>query len=308
MVKVAIVILNWNGRDDTLECLESIRSLTIINFQLLVVVVDNGSTDGSVPALAGFRFPAGFQYRLVETGENLGFAAGNNVGAKCALEDGADFVLVLNNDTVVNHDLVVQLIEAANIHKEAGVFSPKIYFAPGFEYHKDRYKKAELGRVIWYAGGKFDWRNVLGSNRGVDEVDRGQYNRVIKTDFATGACMFIRCEVLQAAGFFDGRYFLYLEDVEFSYRAKRHNWQVLYIPKAYLWHKVSQASQIGGQLHDYYITRNRLLFGTRYAPFRAKIALAREAVGFLLFGREWQRQAVADFFVGRLGRGSFVPK
>ncbi|MBI2268183.1 MAG: glycosyltransferase family 2 protein [Candidatus Blackburnbacteria bacterium] len=306
MIKVFAVILNWNRKQDTIECLESIKKLTISGFQFSVVVVDNGSMDGSWEVLQSIKLPR-IDYHFIENKENLGYAGGNNVGMKYALDAGADYVLVLNNDTIVSRDLVANFLNAAEEHKEVGIFSPKIYFAPGFEFHQERYKKDETGRVIWYAGGKFDWKNILGTNRGVDEVDKGQYNKRIKIDFATGACMFIRRELLEAVGLFDEKYFLYLEDVDLSSRAKRHNWKILYLPKAQLWHKVSRSSGIGSQLNDYYITRNRLLFGRRYASFRAKIALFREALVLLVFGREWQKIGVADFLLGKFGRGSYSP-
>lgn len=115
--------------------------------------------------------------------------------------------------------------------------------------------------------------------------------------------MFIRREVLEEIGFFDERYFLYLEDADFSQRAKRKGWKILYWPRAILWHKVSQSSGIGSQLNDYYITRNRLLFGMTYAGVRAKLALLKESVKLMFVGRKWQRAGVADFYMGRFGHG-----
>lgn len=151
-----------------------------------------------------------------------------------------------------------------------------------------------------------DWDNVLGGNRGVDEVDLGQYDKTEETDFATGACMFIRRDALEKAGLFDEKYFMYLEDVDLCQRTREAGFGVMYAPKGYLWHKVARSSGIGSSLNDYYLTRNRLLFGMRYAKLRAKGALLREAFKLLLFGRKWQRQGVLDFYLGRFGRGNFV--
>lgn len=310
MKKIFIVILNWNGKDDTTQCLESIGKLQISNYKLQIIVVDNASTDGSIEAIrksiTSITDTTGITGELIRNKENLGFAGGNNVGIKCALENGADFVLVLNNDTLVDKNLLVYLIKAAKKHKNAGIFSPKIYFAPGFEFHKDRYSKKDLGRVIWYGGGVIDWENVLGSNKGVDEVDTGQYNAVEDTDFATGACMFIKREVLEKAGLFDEKYFMYLEDADLSQKARRHGWRVLFVPDATLWHKVAQSSGIGSNLNDYFTTRNRLLFGMRYAPLRAKFALFRESLRLLLSGRKWQKRGVLDFYLFRFRKGSFT--
>lgn len=306
MKKIFIVVLNWNGKQDTLECLKSINELQVTSYELRVVVVDNGSTDGSVEAIGkSITSTTGITGELIRNKENLGFAGGNNVGIKYALENSADFILVLNNDTLIDKRLLLHLIKAAEKYKNAGIFSPKIYFAPGFEFHKKRYSEKDFGKVIWYAGGIIDWDNVLGSNRGVDKVDRGEYDKVEEIDFATGAAMFIRREVLQEVGLFDEKYFMYLEDADLSQRTKRHGWKVLFVPDAKLWHKVAQSSRIGSDLNDYYITRNRLLFGVRYAPLRTRFALFRESIKLLVLGRKWQKKGVLDFYLGRFRKGSF---
>lgn len=300
MTQVAIVILNWNGKTDTLECLQSIQKLTVENFELSTIVVDNASTDDSVKEIKN-KFK---HVEILENKKNLGFAGGNNTGMRYAISKGADFVLVLNNDTIVDKDLVIFFLKGAEKYKNAGIISPKIYFAPGFEFHKDRYTNSEKGHVIWYAGGIIDWDNVIAANREVDDVDVGQHSSE-EIDFATGACIFIRREVLEKVGYLDEKYFLYLEDVDFSVRVKKAGWKVILYPEAKLWHKVSQSSEIGGGLNDYYLSRNRLLFGLKYAPLRAKFALLRESINLLLTGREWQKQGIKDFYLGRVGRGSW---
>lgn len=304
-MKIYIVVLNWNRKDDTLACLQSLIRLKIADFRVEIIVVDNGSENGSQEVIRrstqktkGKKID---RIRLIENKENLGFAGGNNVGLRLAQEKGADFALVLNNDTVADEDLLIDLLNVANKYKDAGVFSPKIYFARGFEFHKDNYKQQELGRVVWYAGGLLDWANVLGSNRGVNEVDSGQYDSIQDTDFATGACMFIRSEVFRAVGFFDEDFFMYLEDVDFCCRARSAGWRVLYSPPAKVWHKVAQSSGIGSKLNDYYITRNRLLFGLRYATLRTKFALLRESLRFFQTGGS-KKQAVVDFYLHRWGK------
>lgn len=308
-MQVAIVILNWNRKEDTLECLRSVQGLRIENYELSVIVVDNASSDDSVEAVKRFiknkNLPSAepCSFVLLENEKNLGFAAGNNVGIKHALAQGADFVLILNNDTIVDKNLIEDFLSGAEEYKEAGVFSPKIYFAPGFEYHLEDYKTDERGHVIWYAGGIIDWNNVLGSNRGVDEVDKKQYDKAVTTDFATGAAMFVRREVLEKIGGFDERYFMYLEDADFCVRARGAGWRVMYLPKPQLWHKVGRSAGIGSSLNDYFISRNRLLFGMQYASTRAKLALFRESLKLLLMGRHWQRAGIADFYKRRFGKG-----
>lgn len=303
-MKIFIVVLNWNRKKDTIECLKSIRELLIANYQLQIVMVDNGSTDGSVEMIE--RLKSGFEnLSIIKNGRNLGFAEGNNVGITYAIKNGADYVLVLNNDTKLDKELLVQLIKAAEKYKDGGAFSPKIYFAKGYEFHKGRYKKRELGKVIWAAGGEIDWGNVYGVNRGVDEVDYGQYDKLEEIDFASGACVLYRTNSLRKAGLYDARYFMYLEDVELSTRLTKKGWKNYYVPRAILWHKVAQSSKIGGDLNDYFITRNRLLFGMKYAPLRARFALLREAFRFLIYGRRWQKIGVVDYMIGNLYQGSW---
>jgi hypothetical protein len=272
--------------------------------QLSVVVVDNNSTDSSDKELGHFSIP-NMSYKFLRNKKNLGYAGGNNVGISYALQNGADFVLVLNNDTEVDKNLLLELLSGARRNPQAGILSPKIYFSKGFEFHKDRYSKNELGSVLWYAGGTIDWANVYGNNRGVDEVDQGQYDIEEEIDFATGTCMLIRAKALRDADLFDERYYLYLEDTEFSVRIKKYGWTCIYVPKAYLWHKVSQSSAIGNTLNDYFITRNRLLFGLDYAPKRSAFALIRESMRFMINGREWQKRGVVDFYNRRFGRGTW---
>lgn len=300
--KVVVIIVNWNRKDDLVACLKSLSRVSTFGYELATIVVDNGSSDGSLEALNKIT---NFTFRVIPLKENTGFVGGNNMGIKAALEDGADFVLLLNNDTLVDRNLVRELVKVADKNKEAGVLVPKIYFAPGFEFHKDRYPKSVLGKVIWFAGGVIDWNNLYGSNFGVDDVDRGQFDQEKEVDFATGCAMFIRKKVLKKVGLLDERYFTYLEDVEFCQRVKKAGWRVLYAPLGYLWHKVSQTSGSGSNLNDYFLARNRMLFGLEYARLRTKFALLRESIKFLVSGRKWQRIGVRDFYLRRFGKGSW---
>lgn len=306
MDKIYVLVLNWNGEKDTIDCLESLaKSAKIKDAQVKLVVVDNASKEENFTILD--KYLKDKNIHLIKNSKNLGFAGGNNVGIKYALKNGADYIMVLNNDTEVAPNMIHELYKAIKQNKSIAVVAPKIYFAKGYEYH-DKYKKSELGKVIWYAGGKIDWNNVYGSNKGVDEVDRGQYDNFIETDFATGACSLFRAQYLQKFGDFDERYFAYLEDLEISVRFSKKRLKIMYVPSAHLWHKVSQSSSIGSDLNDYYITRNRLLFGMRYATLRTKIALFRESLRFYLSGRKWQKIGVIDFYFGKFGKGSYGSK
>lgn len=303
-IKVFIVVLNWNRFEETRDCLNSLKKMIVpVDVELSVIVVDNNSQDGSIKKLQDLKIKD-LNINFLENKENLGYAGGNNTGMCYALEHGAEWVTVLNNDTRVAEDLLQNLMEAGKKYKHVGIISPKIYFEKGFEYHK-KYKKSELGKVIWYAGGKIDWDNVYGSNMGVDEVDMGQFEKVQEIDFATGACMFINAKALSDIGLFNESYFLYMEDDELSIRIKEAGYRIIYYPKGMLWHKVAQSSKIGSGLNDYFLSRNRMLFGMKYAKFRTKLALLRESVRLLKNGREWQKKGVRDYYLSRLGKGSW---
>lgn len=266
MEKVALVILNWNGKENTIECLKSIEN------NQDVIVVDNASTDGSV-AVIKKEFP---KVEIIQNPQNFGFAKGNNIGIKKALDDKAGFIMLLNNDTILDKNCLSKLLEAAKKHPQFSIFAPKIYFEKNFEFHKNRYKENEKGRVIWYAGGIIDWDNLYGHHRGVDEVDNGQFDKEEETEFATGAAMFVKKEVFGKIGLLDEKYFLYYEDTDFCVRAHKKEFKILFVPDAVVYHKNAGSSSSGSALQNYYITRNRLIFGLKYAKLKTKFALVRQ--------------------------------
>jgi GT2 family glycosyltransferase len=256
---VAVVVLSWNGRDDTLECL---RSLERARWDRLTpIVVDNGSTDGTLEAVRA-EFP---DVVTVRCEENLGFADGNNVGMRAALEAGADYVLVLNNDTIVDEALFEALVSEAQRRPDAGALCPLIrYVEP-----PDR---------IWYAGARFDPRAIHnGRHTGYGEVDEGQYHTVRETGRATGAAMLVPREVIERVGYFDGRLFIQVEDVEYSLRMRAAGYRILFVPEGLVMHKVAMTT--GGErapVTAYYEMRNTLVVCSRHAPLRAPARLWRE--------------------------------
>lgn len=300
MKKVAIIILHYKGKKFTAQCLQSIKKLKTNGLQAEIIVVNNNPKENLSDLKK--KFP---QFVFLETGKNIGFTGGNNLGIKRGLRDGADYIFLINNDTILASDILVQLAKVAEERKEAGILAPKIYFAPGYEYHRDRYKKSERGKVFWNAGGEIDWPNVIGTGRGLNEVDRGQYDQIEETDYVSGCGMFIKREVLDEIGFFDERYFLYYEDNDISVRAQRAGWKLLFVPQAKMWHFNAGSSEVGGPLHDYYIARNRFLFGMKFTPLRTKFALFRWGLSRLVVGRPWQKIAFRDFLINRFGKGSY---
>ncbi len=304
---VYIVILNWNRQEETIECLLSIsKSLKIKGFQLRIVVVDNASTVDDAEVFNGFRFEGSqLSTELVRNSSNLGYTGGNNAGIRYAIDNGADYVMILNNDTKVDSNLLTELLKAAQSQPHAGIFSPKIYFFPGGEFHKERYSKSDQGKVIWAAGGEIDWQNMYGINRGLDQVDTGQFDTLEQIDMASGCCILLTRKAIQSLRGFDDRYFLYYEDVDLSIRAKRAGLEIWYVPTAKLWHRNAGSSGTGSDLHDYFISRNRLLTGLQFAPLRTKFALIRESAKLLITGRPWQKRGILDFYLNKFGKGSY---
>lgn len=296
MTRIAIILVNWNGKNDTLECLVSLGKLKAPSSKLKVIVVDNGSTDDSV-AVIRKKFP---NVEIIETGKNLGFTGGNNVGIRRALEHGADFVWLLNNDTTADKNALKALIDAF-ADRHVGIAGSKIYFAPRREYHKERYDESEHGKVLWYAGGLIDWENMYASHRGVDEVDKGQYDKIEETGFITGCSMMVKKDVFEKIGLLDEKFFAYLEDLDFCLRAKDIGYTLMYTPSSIVWHKNAGSSAVGSDTHQYYMTRNRLIIGMRYAPIRTKFALVREAIRRLFTASPVVKRAVWDWFLGRYG-------
>jgi len=300
MKKVFVNVLHYKGKQFTRQCLLSLEKIRTAGFSLKVVVVDNNSPEPIADLKKEFSGNI-----FIKNKENLGFAEGNNVGIRYALKHSADYVMLLNNDTIVDPQMIVQLIKVGESDKKIGILGPKIYFAPGYEFHKERYKPNEQGKVIWYAGGIMDWKNVIGRHRGVDEVDRGQYNEIEETDFVSGCAMMVRRSVLENIGLFDEKYFLYYEDADFCQRAKQAGYKTVFVPQAKVWHKNLGTGRTGTELQDYYLTRNRLLFGLRWATSRTKLALLKESGLLLLKGRPWQKRGVRDFYLRKWGKGSY---
>jgi len=235
---VAAVVLSWNRREDTIACL---RSLAAADPSPHVIVVDNASTDGTSEAVRR-EFPA---MELIENPANLGFAEGNDVGIRRALAQGADHVLVLNNDTEVDVGFLAPLLEEAARRPDAGALSPKILFA-------------EPSDVIWFAGAEYDARSGYnGRHRGYREADDGRFDAVVETGRVCGAAMLVSREVLEKVGVFDPELFAYSEDTDWSLRAREAGYRHYVVPASRVWHKVSAAS--GGESSPtaiYYDVRN----------------------------------------------------
>ncbi|HEX9019446.1 MAG TPA: glycosyltransferase family 2 protein [Anaerolineaceae bacterium] len=241
------VILNTNRRDDTLACLESLAGSSYPNQR--TIVLDNASTDGSVEAIQS-KFPG---VQIMPLADNRGYAGNNNVGIRAALEQGADWVFVLNEDIVLDPGCHAGLVEALEGRAEIGIAGPMVY-------HFD-----EPG-VIQSAGGQLDrtWQPV---HSGQNEADQGQYSAPRLVDWISGCAILVRREVIEQVGALDEQFFYYWEETEWCLRARQSGWKILHVPQAKIWHKGVQRNYRPGPNVTYYATRNRfLIMSRRHAP------------------------------------------
>lgn len=239
--RVLIIVLCYNGIDLTIACIKSLKRIAYKHADILVV--DNASHDNT-PAIVSTRFP---EVTVIETGRNLGFAAGNNVGLQHALAHGYDYALLLNNDTEVDADFLDNLITVAEADPAIGMAGPTIYYD-------------ERPDLIWSAGGIIDWRRGYSLMRGNGEVDRQQYGRVSDVDFVTGCALLCKRAVLEQVGLLDERFFMYYEETEWAVRTKRAGFRIVHAPTAWVYHKIPLDARADQPYVSYYMTRNRLLF------------------------------------------------
>lgn len=294
--KVFVIILHWNSDADTRECLQSLADNDYPSMR--VVIVDNGSSKK-------FLLPnSPLAVKVIYNAKNLGFAGGNNVGIQYALKHGADYVLLLNNDTTVNSSFLSGLVKAGQEDPHIGVLGPKIYC------YNDRKK-------IWSAGGEINWLYNKAVMRGYGEQDQGQYDApaVQETQFVTGCCLLIKKEVIEGIGLMSAEYFLYYEDVDWSLAARRAGYKCAFVPGAVIWHKGSQGSKAGSEPYIYYHVRNGLLLASCFAPWHVKPFVHLDACQrvvkqmlkwlFMPSKRKWARYillGIKDFYFGKKGK------
>lgn len=245
--RVAGIVLNYNGREVTLQALASLRRMTYPACDLLVV--DNGSTDGSTEAIAA-AFPDVAQVR---TEQNLGPAGGCNLGIVWALERGYPYLLLLNNDIEVDPEMLGEMMKVAAADPTVGCVGPKAY------YWGDRNR-------IWSAGGILQFRESVTRERGQNEIDSGQYDRDGEVDFVNGCAMLVRREAFEKAGLWDPIYRLSVEDADWCFRMKQHGLRCWYAHRARLWHMVAFATQgVYKAGKTFHTGRSTMIFVRRYA-------------------------------------------
>jgi GT2 family glycosyltransferase len=289
---VAAVLVNWNGLADTLDCLDSLRASSYSN--VLPIVVDNGSTDDSVSVLRE-RHPEAL---VIEMGVNAGKAAGDRRGIEEGLRVGVDFVLLLNSDTIVDPEMLGELVGHAMTDRRNGIVGPKMLYA-------------DAPTTVWFAGGVVHRLRGDASHIGMKEPDDGRFDTIRPVDYITSCAMLVRAEVFRDIGSIDPDYFIYFDETDFCLRAAAHDWRVVYVPRARLWHKVSSTMGSGSARYWERYSRSRMLFiRKRFPVFRRFVAygylvsfdIPRAAVHFLRHGRP---RALAAY-VGGLVEGLLV--
>ncbi len=256
---VFIIILNWNGAEDTINCVRSFRGLRYPNYEL--VVVDNGSTDSSVNRIKE-KFP---NITLIETGNNLGYAGGNNAGIRYAINKGADYILIVNNDTeLINPNFINDMIDKMEEEPTIGIIGPKILNPGGKIQDSILFTPTLLNSIRESLLFKFHRRN------------KKNYSIPQQVEAVSGVCWLIRKEVVEKIGLIDEDYFMYAEEQDFCYRAKKAGWGIMYYPvESILHYKGSNDENKSRNFRQYiYARRNLVLFLKKHFSFLQAVLLA----------------------------------
>lgn len=290
--KIGIVILCYGKKNLTLACLDSLKEIRKKFISPQIILVDNKSPDDTVSVVIK-RHP---DVKIIENKANLGWSGGNNVGAKYALQNGAEYVLFLNNDTLVPADTIDVLIKKMRADKKIGLASPKIYLFPK--------KNKTIGNA-----GNFINEDFYGISLGAGEKDRGQFDNIYKTDFVAGTAICVSALVFKKIGYFDDKFFLYYEDVDFSKRAIRAGYKCVFIQNVFLYHQDSGTIGSHSPLHTYYNARNHLLFAEMYAPIDKLLIIYLKTARILLrqfrkrlSQRKYYALGVRDYILRRFGK------
>lgn len=244
MTKIFVIVLNFNGGREIVECLNSLK-----REKAEVIVVDNGSFDGSL----GIIKKSFSKLKIIENNKNLGFAAGNNIGILYALKRGADAIMLLNQDTVVKESFLEFLYR-----NPADIVGPVIKFR-------------RKGRWIYDYGGKINW--LIGRTSHQESLVGGRLSKKLNfqdPDYISGCAMLIKRPVFEKVGLLDERFFLYFEDADFCQRAKKAGFKIAVEPKAIIFHKLTEGKE-KSLFQIYHLMRSNLIFINRYISFRKRL-------------------------------------
>jgi GT2 family glycosyltransferase len=248
-----VIVLNYNGEKLLPACLYSLGQQTGVNID--VVVVDNGSTDGSV-ALVSEKYP---WVRFLALDKNYGFTGGNNAAIRDTLARGSEYAILLNNDTFAAPDFVSRMVAVIESDPRIAVVCPKIYFA-----HRPH--------MLWYAGGDFSLWTSITRHRGWKEIDRGQFDYQHEITQATGCAMLVRCSAIQDVGLFDERFWAYVEDLDWSIRFVKRGYRLVFAPDARVWHHdgVTAVKSLGSgsqAIRQFHSTRNMVFLARKHVKW-----------------------------------------
>jgi len=304
--RVEIIILNWNKWKDTIECLESVYNINYSNYE--IIIVDNGSKNESIEMIRAYcrgkldanlkedsgnkpieiveykreeaisyeiknkeilNLPSNKKLIMIKNEKNYGFADGNNIAIGYALKAiDPNYILLLNNDVVVDKDFLGQLVRVAESDETIGIVGPKVYYYD-FKGRKD---------IINFAGGKLDIWKGQSYHIGLNEADDGQYDEIRNVDYVEGSALLVKRDALKRIGFIDSIYFAYWEEVDFCMRALDAGYRLKYVPKSKIWHKVS--SSVDNTTKTFYLTRNRFIFARKYSNKKQYLAFLLYFFGF----------------------------
>ena len=287
--KVGIILVNYNGFADTVDCVNSLKKIIYQNYE--IIIVDNASS-AQVTADQTDILRENCVY--IESRENLGFSGGNNLGIERAIADQCDYVCLLNNDTTVEPDFLNVLVAEAESHPEAGILCGKIpyYYEPN---------------KIWYAGGEFDFRKSLASHTSWNEIDSDFSKTTRQITFATGCLMLMPVPVIQKLGGMSEDFFLYAEDTDLCCKVMKAGHTIRYCNAAVIYHKINSSTGTGSPLSQYYICRNGLVIIHRYSTSKlySYLYYAYRNLKDIIFGRKKLGivlRAYKDYFRGNLGK------
>lgn len=290
--KVSIIVLNWNNYEDTYECLESLQNIEYSNYE--IIVVDNGSTDGSAEKLKK-EYPS---CEFIFNEENLGYSSGMNVGIEKSMNGNNDYVLLLNNDTVVENDFLFPLVKTAEENEKVGVVSGVIYFADSGE--------------IQSAGRDLNTKRLIAPHMR-DIKSREAY----EVECVSGAMVLLSIDFVEDVGKLNESYFLGPDDVDLSMRARKAGWKIMINPQSKIKHKQGSTGGSGNALKYYHYTKGRLDIASNHLPIRRRIIF----FSYFIFYRfyhfvQWIRDgqwdlihatllAIYDHFLGKTSRKRF---
>jgi len=273
--KVTIVFPNWNGKNDTLECLKSLAKLNYQKNNLEIIIADNGSNDGSQDAIKQelAKMTGYANLKMIEIGQNIGAPAALNLAIKAAKLD-YDFVWKLDNDVIVDQNSLLYLVKEA-------IKENKIGMVAGTNYYYDQQT------TVWAIGGKVDFTFGLSRNIGKNKQDQDQFKKDFSFDYLPGCALLVKKEVIQKIGLLDEKYFVYYDETDWNIRAKQAGFDLVYLPEAKIWHKASRTTQEGSIFKNYYLTRNKLLFIKKFNHKRLNVVLPIAAICFIDLPFRW---------------------